>query len=360
MTSSEGNQESTADSGGLTAAVESDSPCQPCGSRARPNSSFSEQLPQLQLGIDSTSLGAFKKCPRYYQLAVLEGWEPKAPDGWPEHFRPQVDLQFGIWMHEGREGYEGFRSMGLEHEEALERTLDWAMLATWDAASGRPWNSGDGIKNRFTLVRTLAWYLDRYQDDPAKTVVLASGAPAVEHSFRFPSGFRSHLTGEDFLLCGHLDKVVEFQDNFWLNDLKTTRSQLGRWWVESFTPDNQFSLYIFAGQVVFPFKVQGLMLDGVQVLASGARFERYPIKRGRVELEEWHSGLGWWLEQLEHAVERLVERGLDFPMNEKACWRCDFRQICSKPSPGSRKGELERGFRRRQWDPLKARGEEMG
>ena len=30
-----------------------------------PNSSFSTQLPSLQLAIDSTSLGAFKKCPRY-------------------------------------------------------------------------------------------------------------------------------------------------------------------------------------------------------------------------------------------------------------------------------------------------------
>lgn len=320
------------------------------------NSSFSEQLPGLQLGIDSTSLGAFKKCPRYYQLSILEGWSLSAASaGWPESWSSSADLQFGTWMHEGRERYEDAKAQGTGHEEALEQVLGWLMCASW--SEGRPWASGDGIKNRFTLVRTLAWYLDQWRDDPLETIQLASGAPAIEHSFRFPSGFRTRSTGEDWLLCGHLDKVGRFQGSWWISDLKTTRSQLGKWYFEAFTPDNQFSLYIFAGQVIFPFKVRGLMLDAVQVLASGARFERVPIQRTQAELAEWHRGLGWWLERMEDCAEALAEKRQDFPMNDRACFRCDFRGVCSKGTETGREEELRRGFRRRQWDPLQARGE---
>ena len=313
------------------------------------NSSFSARLPGLQLGIDSTSLGAFKRCPRYYQLGILEGWRPASPAGFPDEWSPAVDPQFGIWMHEGRERYEDLRARGVEHEEALVEVLHWLMLATWN--NGRPWASGDGIKNRFTLVRTLVWYLDHWQSDPLETVKLASGTPAIEHSFRFPSGWKTR-GGEDWLLCGHLDKVGSFQGSWWISDLKTTRSQLGKWYFESFTPDNQFSLYIFAGQVIFPFKVRGLMLDAVQVLASGARFERVPIQRTQAELAEWHRGLGWWLARMEDCAEAG-----EWPMNDRSCFRCDFRGVCSKGNPVAREEELKRGFRRRQWDPLQARRE---
>ena len=322
-----------------------------------PNSSFSSELPELQLGIDSTSLGAFKRCPRAYQLGILEGWRTAPAESWPEQWNPAADLQFGLWMHEGRERYEDWRLESDSHDEALERTLQWLMEATWDRKTDRPWASGNGIKNRFTLVRTLTWYLDKYQDDPLETFRGENGRPMIEHSFRYDSGYRSRLTGESFLLCGHLDKVGSFQGSPWLSDLKSTKSGLDRWYVETFTPDNQFTLYLVTGHVALPVKVRGLMLDAAQVLASGARFERFPIVRTQWVLDEWYQDLGMWLRWLEDSVERLVETGRDFPMNDKACFRCEFRGVCSKGSEGARAEELQRGFRKRSWDPLQARGE---
>src|SRR5215469_5001345 len=215
------------------------------------NRSRSTLLPLLQLGLDSTSLSAFKKCPRYYQRVVLEGWQPKRPPGWPNEWTTAVDLQFGIFAHLGREAYED--AGGNErHDSAVEAAFQAMMSATW--RNGRPWDSGDSIKNRWTLVRSMIWYFEQWRNDPMRTLQRADGKPLVEHSFCFDSGYRSRLTGEAFLLCGHLDRVGDFQDSPWIDDLKTTRSSLDRWWVETFTPDNQFSIYLLAGQVALPVR----------------------------------------------------------------------------------------------------------
>lgn len=309
------------------------------------NSSFSQQAPQLQLGIDSTSLGAFKTCPRFYQLSIIQGWRAK---------QENVHFAWGGHLHSGRERYEHLRAAGQEHEEALHETLHFVAKATW--SGGRPWNSGDTIKNRFTLLRALAAYLDywnaRPEGDPLHTLQLANGRPAIELSFRFDSGYTSRLTGESFLLCGHLDKIGEFQDQHWVSDLKTTGGQLGGWYFETFTPDNQFSLYILAGQVAFGFKTRGLMLDAVQVQQQGDRFERAPVMRSQSQLDEWHDELGFWLESIDRCAERR-----SWPQNDKACFRCEFRSVCSKSPGSSREAELKANFTKRQWDPLQARGE---
>jgi hypothetical protein len=42
------------------------------------NTSFSKLLPGMQVAIDSTSLGAFKTCPRYYYYNI--SWAGRRED----------------------------------------------------------------------------------------------------------------------------------------------------------------------------------------------------------------------------------------------------------------------------------------
>ena len=51
-------------------------------------------------------------------------------------------------------------------------------------ASGAPMEFEDTIKTRFTLLRSVVWYLEQFENDPCETVILADGRPAVELSFR--------------------------------------------------------------------------------------------------------------------------------------------------------------------------------
>lgn len=311
-------------------------------------SPFSPTLPSLQLAWDSVSSGTFKECPRRYKLAILDQWRSREEN---------VDLAFGIWLHEGRETYHLARSRGLSHDDAVCASLDYVLRATWDTRLGRPWQ-GDERKNRFTLARTLVWYLDHWEQDPLTTLARSDGRPMVELSFRFGLGLHAS-TGEEFVLCGHLDRVASYGvgagAQVWVNDLKSTKSSLDEgssgYFFGGFSPDNQISLYAYAASIVLEKPASGVMLDGAQVAQEFSRFARAPITRTRAQLDEWFEG---FREMLERA-DTYAQRG-DWPMNDRACFRCPFRRVCALP-PGERAGALERDFVKREWNPLRVRGE---
>ena len=312
-----------------------------------PNSSFSSILPTLQLGLDSTSLGAFKKCPRYYQLAIVDGWEPQDQS---------VHLTFGIILHEAREEYEHQRTQGTPHQEALTQVVRSALQKTWDPQRNRPWDSGHPAKNRLTLVRSIVWYLDSTaQHDPAETLILANGRPAVELSFRFASGYSSPATGEPILLCGHMDRIASLNGDNYIVDIKTTGSGLSQKFFDLFTPGNQVSLYSLAAQIALSIPVKGLIIDGLQITPGFTKTLRGLIGRTQAQLEQWHLELRWWI----NSMAECAETGL-WPQNEASCGYyggCQFRRVCSRPSPSGQALELKTGFAKRVWDPLQARGD---
>lgn len=311
-----------------------------------PNASFSQSLPTMQLQWDSVSLGALKTCPRYYQLAIIEGWEPKG--------ERNVHLTFGIWMHSGREHYYHSRAKGQEHELALASALHFVLMGTWNKVLRRPWSSDDPQKNRATLIRSLCWYLDQWKDDPMQTLILSDGRPAVELSFRYDTGLRTSSTAEPILLCGHLDRVGTLGGQTYLSDLKTTKHTIkgfsAQEYFAQFSPDNQMSLYDLAGKVVYSLPVAGIMVDAVQVAATFSRFHRSPISRNDSQRDEWFRSFATYVRQAEQYAQD------DFwPMNDKACFRCHFRPICSRP-PSARQMWLESDYQRRVWDPSVPRG----
>lgn len=313
------------------------------------NSSFSSVVPGMQLGLDSTSLGEFKTCPRKYQLSIVEGWQKS--DTSPH-------LTFGLHLHRAREVYDHQRLAGAEHPEALREALRETLVGTWDQRLRRPWVSFHSTKNRQTLVQTVVWYLDVIaQNDPMETLRLANGRAAVELSFRFDSGFATSW-GEPIQLCGHIDRIGLLSGVPYIVDIKTSGSDVTKgWWAEQFTPGNQFSLYTIAGKVAFGVEVQGVIADGVQVGVTFARFYRHPIQRTAAGLEEWMRDLGQWVAQMEIAASAQ-----HWPMNDTACDKyggCPFREVCSKP-PGVRDAWLRSHYVKRVWDPLQPRGDQNG
>lgn len=306
------------------------------------NFAFSSTIPGLQLVWDSVSLGALKKCPRYYQLSILEGWQPR---------KKRVDLEFGIFAHSCREQYYHAKATGKSHDEALDRALDWLLRATWDVRLGRPWATDDSNKNRGTLVRSMVWYLDQYASDALETVILASGKPAVELSFRYEITHKA-ADGTPFSLAGHLDRIAKMNGQTFLSDLKTTKHTVDQRYRESFTPDNQFSLYAYSAPIVFGEGVSGgILVDSIQVAVSFSRMERFIVPRPQALLDEWYEDLGSWLRMAEGFA-----RAQKWPMNEKSCFLCEFRGICSR-SPAMRQQWLQADFVQRVWDCTVARGD---
>ena len=65
-------------------------------------------------------------------------------------------------------------------------------------------------------------------DDPAETYTKSDGKPAVELSFRFELDWGPGYLGDTdsvthpYLLCGHMDRVVSFNDQLFVMDHKST------------------------------------------------------------------------------------------------------------------------------------------
>jgi hypothetical protein len=292
---------------------------------------------------------------------MLEGWSSD---------QESPHLRFGIEFHLALQEYDVERATGVKHDTAernvvralLERTHDWDVDT--DTRAGK-------YKNRTSLVRTVIWYLEHFKDDPAKTLILDNGKPAVELSFSFeldwgPKGqeqFRmvDNTEGEvaiqqPYLLSGHLDRIVTFQDQLFVMDRKTTTTTPGSYYFDQFEPNNQMSLYTLASQVILDSPIKGVIIDAAQILTDTARFVRGFTYRTSDQLDEWLKDVEYWLNLAESYAEADY-----WPQNDTACDKfggCRFRQICSK-SPQVREQFLRANFTKQEpedrWNPLRPR-----
>jgi hypothetical protein len=202
---------------------------------------------------------------------------------------------------------------------------------SWTWADGLPWDSGHPSKTRETLIRSIIWYLDQFRDDPAKTVVLANGKPAVELSFRMElewgpraaqvpdpldgneDGHLGTHTEQPYILCGHLDRVVEFNSQTFGMDRKTTGSALTPYYFDNFSPDNQMSIYTIVTKVQFGVPISGMIIDAAQIAVGFTRFQRGFTYRTDAILEEWLQDFRHWTA----LAEGFAEAG-HWPMNDRA------------------------------------------
>lgn len=284
----------------------------------------------IQFVWDSTSLSLLKTCPMKYKLAMIDDLVSKGKS---------IHLEFGILAHSARELYYKKRVLeNLDHEDGLRAAIKWAAVA----AKNLP---PDTRKTPYHLLLFLVTYLDFYENDPCETYILPSGGPAVELSFKLDIG--------SYMLAGHIDRVVRFNGKIFLTDLKTTTTSLGEDYFRQYTPNNQLSLYDFAGSHILPEedKPAGIIVDAVQILSNGIRCERRIITRTNSQREEWLSDFFRWMEVNKYYHENCNS----YPMNDTACnqyGRCVFRDQHCSLIPSLRRSALETYFEKKIWNPL--------
>ncbi len=312
----------------------------------------------IQYAYDSTSLGLLKTCPRLYQYTMIDGYVAKGES---------IHLRFGIEYHQTLQDYDIARATGISHEDAVHdaisdlvrRTHDWSVDET--AKPGK-------YKNRTTVVSLVLDYLDHYVDDPAETYIKSDGKPAVELSFRFELDWGPKICGPDdeanptksswpYLLAGHLDRVVTFNDQLFVMDHKTTVTTPSQYYFDQYEPHNQMTLYTLAGQMVLGAPIKGVIVRAAQILLEKEnRFVSGFTFRTADQLDEWLADLKVHLAN----AERYATKGY-WPMNDMSCDKfggCKFRGVCSK-SPSVReiylKSDFEQVPKDEIWSPLRSR-----
>lgn len=349
----------------------------------------------IRFAWDSTCLGALKTCPRLYYYQYIEGWTTEGES---------IHLRFGQEFHKALEDFDRKLADGVKREQAIREVLVETLARTGEyepvcvKAHDRcdypsedcqycerkwvPWSPDEDTragkyKNRKTLFRLVLDYLDHYEDDQAQTFIKADGIPAVELSFRFELDWGPGVNGngkqyikeprednaireftQPYLLCGHLDRVVTFNDSLFFMDRKTSMTTLGSYYFDQYSPHNQMSLYTLASQVILGSPIKGGIIDAAQILLSEpSRFVRGIIYRTPDQIEEWLDDLKGLLAQAE--AYAIADH---WPMNDTACGNyggCKFREVCSK-SPQVRDIFLKSHFTKQapedMWNPLKSRG----
>ncbi len=282
---------------------------------------------------------------------MIDGWQPKDES---------VHLRFGIEYHQSLHDYETSRATGDDHENALHDCVRSLLNRCADYPSIDP-DAKPSIRNKSksALVRTVVWYLEKFQDDVAETVILDDGRPAMEVSFKFELDWgpkEGAYTLQNYLLCGHLDRVVRFNDELFVMDRKTTTGSLTAYYFNQYEPNNQMTLYSIAGQIVLNSPVRGVIIDAAQVLADSSAYQRGFTFRTQDQLDEWLNDIRILLSEAEHYATAN-----HWPMNDTSCQKfggCRFRDVCSK-SPGVRNAMLKADFiqlpEAERWNPLASR-----
>jgi hypothetical protein len=305
-------------------------------------SQFSPTLPTFQLAWDSTSLGTFKECARKYYFQHIIGFATRFES---------IHLKFGQLFHSGVELYDKSIAEGLDHDSAVYTVTEWSLRETWNPETQSPLEvlSFDPIKNRHTLIRSLIWACEERLTSPFKTLILPSGKPAVELSFRFEA---FSVGSETITFCGHLDRVVLANSQPWIEDHKTTKGALNSHYFDGFTPGNQFSLYTIAGKIVTGSECRGVIVNGVQIGTGFTRFAHAQAPRPRAVLDEWLADARYWITQA-----RAMAEANNWPGNDKSCGNyggCPFQKVCSV-SPSHRLAHLQSDFVPFHWNPLEIR-----
>lgn len=290
----------------------------------------------FQWAWNATSLSYLKTCPQLYKYRMIDGWRAKGES---------VHITFGQLYHSAREHYDRYTVQGMSHDEALDLVVQEAMVASKD------WPFEHNAKTREGLIRTIIWDLENYKDDAIKTIILANGKPAVELSFQFDIPLLT-VAGEPYVLCGHLDRIVDMQGDLFIADYKTTGSTPGQYYFDQYNPDCQMSLYSLAGRTVYNQPIKGVMIYAMQVAVGFSRPERGMTYRTPEQLDEWLQDTFYWLK----TAERYASEGY-WPRNDTACHKfggCTFRDICGK-SPSVRQAFLETDFEVKRFNPLEIR-----
>lgn len=275
---------------------------------------------------DATALAAFRECERKYEYMMIRGLRPKAES---------VHLSFGKFYTEALELYYILTTNGSTHELALVDTVLQTLRKTAD------WHSSHPSKNRFCLIRTIIFYLMEFEHDPAETLILSDGSPAVEVPFSFQFS-------DEVILTGRFDRIVRLNGEIFISDHKTTGSTPGPHYFAQWSPNVQMSLYSIAGQIILDSPIAGVILNVAHIGAGFSRFHRGTIYRSKEQNEEWLRDLDYWIEASDRAKARHY-----WAMNDTACHKytgCQFRELCSR-APSVRELFINTDYEVRPWNP---------
>lgn len=296
--------------------------------------------PMFPHAVDSTMLGAFRSCPRKFQLQYLHHWKPQTES---------VHLIAGGAFAKGlevarQEFYEGDNA-GIA-EQAVAAGLE-ALVRAYGDFDCPP----DSAKSLERMCGAFEFYMQAYPlgQDGMEPVHFANGRRAIEFSFAEPLPCNHPETGDPILYTGRSDMIAAFAGGVYIVDDKTT-SSLGASWPRQWEMRSQFTGYTWAAHRV-GLETAGAIVRGVSILKT--KYDTMQVITNRAPWE-----VDRWLEQTVRDISRMrqmwEEGYFDYNLDHSCAeyGGCGFLQVCKSPNP---QDWLPMYFTQRVWDPLAKR-----
>lgn len=241
------------------------------------------------------------QCERKYFSAYNLERRPES-FSWPLEFGSAVHTVMGAYDTAlGKEGTQGAVRAGIRSAVGL--------VTTWDE-----WRETTKY-NSWNLCRIPVWYAEKFPEDALERI----GPEWIEYHWE--------LEYRGVKLHGYLDNLVRVYGETLVMDRKSTTRDIDGDFIRNFSPDVQFSLYIFAMRKLFPkLEIGGVLCEGFQLQVGSVDFERFIVRRSDDEMEEFEDTLNYWIDR-RLALEGKEERA--FLKNESSCYGCHWRQSCS-------------------------------
>jgi hypothetical protein len=277
--------------------------------------------------IDSSAAQTFKRCHRQYFYRYVLGWKTKKE---PEFFR------FGRAYHKFR--------------EILERTQDFK-TALIEAQTLFRKGGGDpvvGSKYDFlTELRLLKSCSVAHEHWKKEKFLKVIEVIAIEQPFNVELSDGSRTSGR-------ADQIVKWNGKLWGRDFKTT-SKMGKYYERSLEPNDQFTRYTFAEGKLCGESLNGQIVEALyNTKKEGPSIHQFLATRTPTQVAVWES------EQRFYNMVLNTCRATDtWPMNENACWLCDYHSVCKTPTENMQMNRLENDYVYSPWDNMKVDQDEV-
>jgi hypothetical protein len=284
-----------------------------------------EAEPNVQRAWSPSSLDTLQQCGRKYYYEYIVGYRGKDTPA----------QAFGKYFHRSIEEYDTKRLEGWPLNDCIHHTAEVALRIS------KGWASDERERNRFTLLRSVVWYAEKWKNTDLRPLVFASGKPAIEVSFKLALPL-VNPDGEYYLLNGYIDVLAEYHGEVLVVDRKTTARTINDYYWDNFDNANQPSAYIVAAQSLMPGKTfHGMLIDAAQTGVTFTEFYRNTTTRNPDRIEDWVHNTVWWIRQAEQYATSNY-----WPQNQASCNNfggCPFRSICAM-SPAARTPFLRSQF----------------
>ena len=224
----------------------------------------------------------------------------------------------------------------------------------WMEARWTPWVTNDTKLNRWTLMRTLVWYVDGVGAGTVQPLQL-EGKSVTEVEWEVELEIASP-DGDCYVLGGYFDGPVEVGGERFVRERKITTSPGGPWYFDLYDPHVQTDTYTLASEKLYDGEMSGILLEVIQVGVNFSQVTRKLLPKTKKQNWEWEGQI----EEIIGEVTVLPEVYGDkpWPMKRANCnlfagttegsaKGCIFKEVCNK-DPSQRERYLKAGFVKRE------------